>query len=112
MKKNTKRKRPFHQDVSKWHSNNQFKLLSYDYAIIACDYKQVTKNQMESCRKLISRLVRKTKPRPLYKMLSNYSIALTKKSTGARMGRGKGNIKCYVSKICKNDAIFAFKKCT
>jgi ribosomal protein L16/L10AE len=87
-------------------------LSSYDHAIISCGYKQITKNQMESCRKLISRLVRKTKPRPQYKMLCNYSVALTKKSAGARMGRGKGNIKSYVSKVCKNDALFAFKKCS
>ena len=66
---------------------------------------------MESCRKLISRLVRRTKPRPSFKMLCNYSIVLTKKSVGARMGRGKGNVKAYVSKVSKNDAIFAFKKC-
>ncbi len=45
-------------------------------------------------------------------MLCNYSVALTKKSAGARMGRGKGNIKSYVSKVCKNDALFAFKKCS
>lgn len=44
-------------------------------------------------------------------MLCNYSIALTKKSVGARMGRGKGNIKGYICKVSKNDAIFAFKKC-
>lgn len=111
MKHNTKRKKPFHQDVTKWHSNNIFKLTGFDYAIIACNFKQVTKNQIESCRKLISRLFRKTKPRPSFKILCNYSIALTKKSVGARMGRGKGNFKCYVSKISKNGAIFAFKRC-
>jgi ribosomal protein L16/L10AE len=27
------------------------------------------------------------------------------------MGRGKGSIHSYVSKVCKNDLLFAFKKC-
>lgn len=83
----------------------------FDYGIIACNSKHVTKNQVESCRKIISRLIRKTKPRPEFKMFFNYTIALTKKAAGARMGRGKGGIHSYVSKVCTNDLLFAFKKC-
>lgn len=111
MKHSTKRKKPFHSKIIKWHSNNNFNLKTFDYGIIACNYKRVTKNQIEACRKLISRLVRKTKPRPSFKILCNFTIALTKKAVGARMGRGKGNINNYVCKVPKNKVLFAFRKC-
>lgn len=45
-------------------------------------------------------------------MLCNFTIALTKKAVGARMGRGKGNIKNYVCQVPKNKVIFVFRKCT
>jgi ribosomal protein L16/L10AE len=71
----------------------------------------VTKNQIESCRKIISRFSRRFKPRPKYKLYFNYSILLTKKSLGARMGRGKGAVKGYYAKVCKNDLLFGFNNC-
>lgn len=111
MRKQYKRQKTFHTDVSKWHSSNKFKVYNFDSIIISCGYKQITRNQVESCRKILSRLVRRIKPRPSFKMFFNFNVVLTKKSLGARMGRGKGNIKGYICKIVKNDVLFGLNRC-
>ena len=110
MKKLIKKK-PFKKDIIKWHWKNKYNVSGFDYCIIADTSKHITKNQVESCRKIISRISRRFKPRPQFKFKLNYSMVCTKKSIGSRMGRGKGNVKCFVAKINKNDILFIFKKC-
>lgn len=103
------KKRPFRIKVGRWHLNNKFDIYPYKYAIISSTYNYVTRNQVESCRKIISRFIRRQKKKPIYKTVFNYSIVCTKKSLGARMGRGKGPIKKYLCKITKNSIMYIFR---
>jgi len=83
---------------------------SYSHAIVSYGFKHLTQNQIESCRKILSRACKSYKPRPIFESVVNYSLPITKKSLGARMGRGKGTLHNYVSKVVINSILFVFKK--
>lgn len=104
--------RPFVQNISKWNIKNTFNVASYKLAICSCGFSFLNKNQLESCRKIISRFLKLFYKIPKFRISINFKTALTKKSLGARMGRGKGSVYNYVYKLRKNDILFEFTSIT
>lgn len=77
----------------------------------------LTKKQMESVRLLVTRVVRRrrfvpgfaTKRRGWMKFNVLYNIALTKKGSKSRMGKGKGSISEYVYMMNKHQCFLELK---
>jgi len=77
----------------------------------------LTKKQMESVRLLVTRVVRRrrfvpgffTKRRGWMKFNVLYNIALTKKGSKSRMGKGKGSISEYVYRMNVNQCFLELK---
>jgi len=88
--------------LSTLHRQNQYTYISsYENAIL-------TKNQIESCKKILNRSLKKYKIKSI--VLIQYTIIETKKSIGSRMGKGKGKVTGKVALVKKNEKIFQFKK--
>ena len=100
--------RPFINHISKWNIKNKFNIEPYKNAIISNGFSFLKKNQIESCRKIISRFLKTIYKKPKFRISMNFKTPLTKKSLGARMGRGKGSVAEYVHKLHKNHLIFEF----
>ena len=86
-------------------SNNSSVYKSY---IITTSNSFLTKNQIESCKKILNRSLKKYKIKSI--VLIQYTIIETKKSIGSRMGKGKGKVTGKVALVKKNEKIFQFKK--
>lgn len=106
MKKN--KSRPFINNINKWNIKNKFNIAPYKNAIISDGFSFLKKNQIESCRKIISRFLKTIYKKPKFRISVNFKTPLTKKSLGARMGRGKGSVSEYVHKLHKNHFLFEF----
>lgn len=74
--------------------------------IIAGSNSFLTKNQIESCKKILNRMLKKKKIK--YSVALQYSLVKTKKSIGSRMGKGKGKVSDRVAFIKKNNVLFEF----
>lgn len=82
-------------------------ITSGDYAICSLENHFITKDQIECCRILIRR---ELKRKGFLLIHSNFDIPLTKKSTGTRMGKGKGVIKEYVGYVFIYSSLFELKQ--
>lgn len=80
----------------------------YKYGLCSNGYSFIKKSQIESCRRIISSYLKTLYKNPKFKINVIYNTAITKKSLGARMGRGKGPIAGYIFKLHTNNIIFEF----
>jgi large subunit ribosomal protein L16 len=83
-------------------------LNSKDSYLVADDSIYLTKSQLEAGRKVMTRIIRRHKPRPKVTIVPTFLIPITSKSNGSRMGKGKGSISKYVCKFSKNSRMFKF----
>jgi ribosomal protein L16 len=96
------------RSIYKFKINHSLNLILVgDYAICSLQNGFITKDQIECCRILIRR---ELKRKGFLRVYSCFHIPLTKKSTGTRMGKGKGVIKKYVGYVCMYTNLFEFKK--
>lgn len=91
---------------------NKINVKHGNYSLIAKESAWITGNQLEAARKLISRNLKKSnsdwKTNLFFiKILPNK--ALSAKSKGVRMGKGKGLVKGFVSQIRRGRIIFELK---
>lgn len=66
----------------------------------------LTKNQVEACKKIINRELKRTDSG--YTTLVQYNILKTQKASGSRMGKGKGKVVDRVAFIKQNEPLFEF----
>jgi ribosomal protein L16/L10AE len=66
----------------------------------------LTKNQVEACKKIINRDLKRTDSS--YSTMVQYNILKTQKASGSRMGKGKGKVVDRVAFIKKNETLFEF----
>jgi ribosomal protein L16/L10AE len=66
----------------------------------------LTKNQVEACKKIINRDLKRTDSS--YTTMVQYNILKTQKASGSRMGKGKGKVVDRVAFIKKNEILFEF----
>jgi ribosomal protein L16/L10AE len=83
--------------------NNSITTKSY---IISSSSSFLTKNQIESCKKILNRILKKNKIK--YSVVVQYSLIKTKKSIGSRMGKGKGKVSDRVAFVKKHSVLFEF----
>lgn len=81
-------------------------LLSGDYGFFALENSILTKEQIECCRVIIRRELRK---KGFLLIRCNFLIPITSKALGVRMGKGKGPIDKYVEFINIFDCLFELK---
>jgi len=60
------------------------------------DSKKINNNQIESSRRVLRRLVKK---QGIIEILLNFDQTLTEKSSGVRMGKGKGAVQEWVANL-------------
>jgi large subunit ribosomal protein L16 len=68
---------------------SEYKLCSFSNALL-------TYSQLESCRKVVTRIIKRQKPKGMFLQSGVVSMPFTQKAKNARMGRGKGGIQGYV----------------
>ena len=78
-----------------------------DYGFFALENNILTKEQIECCRVIIRRELKK---KGFLLIRCNFLIPITKKATGVRMGKGKGAIEKYVAFINIFDCLFELKE--
>ena len=66
-----------------------------DYGILCLEPGFLTRNQREAIRKVLARKLKPVGGR--YWVRINHFVAITKKSKGARMGKGRGGFHCEKS---------------
>ena len=71
----------------------EYKLCSFNNALL-------TYGQLEACRKVITRIVKRQKPKGFFIQIGKVYMPFTQKSKNARMGRGKGIVQGQV--FCAN----------
>jgi ribosomal protein L16 len=86
------------------HSSNL--ISSGDYVICALENGFITKHQMECCRILIRRELRR---KGFLLIHSYFNLPITNKSTGTRMGKGKGVIKEHIGLVFIYSSLFELK---
>jgi large subunit ribosomal protein L16 len=82
-------------------------LLTGDYGFFALENSILTKEQIECCRVIIRRELRK---KGFLLIRCNFLIPITSKATGVRMGKGKGAIDKYVEFINIFDCLFELRE--
>lgn len=105
------KKKQFYKNKQYWFPKNEFisnKLEINSFAIISKSSAYITRNQIESCRKVIVRIFRTQQFKPKLHICLHYLINKTVKSKGSRMGSGKGDFCNSISKIKKFDILFRF----
>jgi len=100
--------RPFIKNINKWNIKNNFNLKLNKSGLVTCNFSFLKKNQIESVRKIISKYLKQFYKKPKFTILLDFKTAITKKSLGARMGRGKGSISNFICKLHKNHILFEF----
>jgi len=86
--------------------NSSHQALVGDFSIISLKTSRITAKQIECSRILLRREIRKKNA--TQKRVS-FTIPVTSKPTGVRMGKGKGEIDFYVGKCYCFDPIFDFR---
>lgn len=77
-----------------------------EFGIVSLEPGLLTLNQKEAIRKLLSRRLKPLGGR--YWLNVTYYVPLTKKSKGARMGKGKGSFLCEKAPVKKGHLICEF----
>ncbi len=80
---------------------------TYYSAIISNETYYLTKTQIEVCKRIISRILKKKKKN--FIPFVRYTYYKTKKPIGSRMGKGKGSVSENVALIRSNEIIFRFR---
>lgn len=81
-------------------------LLSGNYGFFALENSILTKEQIECCRVIIRRELKK---KGFLLIRCNFLIPITSKALGVRMGKGKGSIEKHVEFINIFDCLFELK---
>jgi len=83
----------------------------YCVGIVALEQGRLTQSQMEACFKVISKIIKGDKRLKKGVIKSNFNLTapVTKKSTGVRMGKGKGNINSWVFPVNCGRVLFELK---
>jgi len=84
----------------------QGKLVWGNYGIVSTDFGLMTVSQIESLRRYISRRTRKLNKRKLKRFFLTHKMF--KKSTNARMGKGKGKFYKFYGYVKPGSVIFEF----
>lgn len=93
--------------IYKYKINSSSKLLlSGDYGFFSLENHILTKEQIECCRVIIRRELKK---KGFLLIRCNFLLPITDKPTGVRMGKGKGPIDRYVEFINIFDCLFELK---
>jgi len=84
----------------------------YSVGIVALEKGRLTQSQMEACFKIISKTIKGDKrlKKGIIKSNFNLTAPITKKSTGVRMGKGKGNINRWVFPVNCGRVLFELKE--
>ena len=61
-----------------------------EYKLCSVNNALLTYGQLEACRKVITRIVKRQKPKGFFIQIGKVYLPFTQKSKNARMGRGKG----------------------
>lgn len=85
---------------------DSFRLKFGEYGVISVESGLITLNQKEAIRKVLARRLKPINGRYLVNI--THFVALTKKSKGARMGKGKGSFFCEKSPIKKGHIVCEF----
>ena len=83
------------------------RLIAGDYGFFSLSNSILTKEQIECCRVIIRRELRK---KGFLLIRCNFLIPITSKAVGVRMGKGKGAIKGHVDFINIFDCLFELKQ--
>lgn len=86
--------------------NSDFFIQRGDVGIFSLDPHRITRKQLECCRLLLRRELKKKGN--IY-IRCDLNIPLTNKSTGVRMGKGKGDIDTYVGFLSRYDCFIEIK---
>ncbi len=81
-------------------------LLSGDFGFFALENSILTKEQIECCRVIIRRELKK---KGFLLIRCNFLIPVTSKALGVRMGKGKGSIEKHVEFINIFDCLFELR---
>jgi large subunit ribosomal protein L16 len=73
--------------------------------LVALESSFLDSNQIESCRRVISRYT-KRKGKLWIRVFPDYPF--TAKPIGVRMGKGKGKVDIWVARVCKGKVLFEF----
>lgn len=103
MKKQVMRKSFGRLSLQNKISNNRV-LNKSEFVIMSAQPYSITKNQIESCRQLLSRFCKRYKGQ--YKTIVRCNVPITAKSKNARMGKGKGSIDRLVAPLPSFSPIF------
>lgn len=82
------------------------------YAIVAFDSTIITYNQMEACRKIVVRRIKRHKAISTYLTCLKFTLPLTSKGEHSRMGKGKGGVLSYVARVKTFDTLFVLRNFT
>jgi ribosomal protein L16/L10AE len=69
----------------------------------------IDSNQLEACRKIISRVIRRQKPKTTFSCLIRVNTPYTSKAKNSRMGRGKGTFSKFVKMVYAYSPIFLLR---
>jgi large subunit ribosomal protein L16 len=83
----------------------------YCVGIVALEKGRLTQSQMEACFKVITKTIKGDKrlKKGVIKSNFNLTVPVTKKSTGVRMGKGKGNVNSWVFPVSCGRVLFELK---
>lgn len=83
----------------------------YCVGLISLEKGRLTQSQMEACFKVISKIIKGDKrlKKGVIKANFNLTAPITKKSTGVRMGKGKGNVNSWVFPVNCGRVLFEVK---
>jgi ribosomal protein L16/L10AE len=84
----------------------------YNFILASLDFAILNYNQIEACRKIISRRIRRLKPKGFYILPLKFTLPCTEKSKNSRMGKGKGSVVQFVTRVKAFDTIFVLRNLT
>lgn len=90
-------------------TGRQPKVKIQDFYICSFSSIILSSSQFESCRKVITRIIRRQKPKASFLPLVKFTLPITSKSKNARMGKGKGGIDGFVSRVDVFGSLFLLR---
>jgi ribosomal protein L16/L10AE len=83
-----------------------------NYIIASSDFIILNYNQIEACRKIIARRIRRLRPKGTYLNPLKFTLPFTSKSKNSRMGKGKGSVSHFVTRVKAFDTLFVLRNST
>lgn len=84
----------------------------FNCMIAISEFALLTHNQLEACRKIIARRIRKCKPKASYYSPIKFTLPTTVKSKNSRMGKGKGKFNMFIARVKALEPIFILRDVT